>query len=111
MKLTELNPRWVDGHPDRKGIAVEFDCPGPCCAGKPSIAPAFHDPGEGTTKKQRLYVRLARPLDGGAVFNLHPGCTAWDHSGTTFDDLTLMPSVDASGFGHWHGFITNGEVR
>lgn len=36
--------------------------------------------------------------------------------GITFDcphcrTLTLTPSVDASKHGHWHGFITNGEIR
>ena len=32
-------------------------------------------------------------------------------SGEGFVDLSLTPSVDASKAGHWHGFITNGEVR
>lgn len=31
--------------------------------------------------------------------------------GDTFDNLTLTPSVDRSGDGHWHGFITNGVCR
>jgi hypothetical protein len=26
------------------------------------------------------------------------------------DDLTVTPSLDASRSGHWHGFITNGEI-
>ncbi len=33
-------------------------------------------------------------------------------SGDTFETLTLTPSIDANVdiAGHWHGFITNGEV-
>jgi hypothetical protein len=27
------------------------------------------------------------------------------------DNLTVTPSIDASASGHWHGFITNGEIR
>ncbi len=36
----------------------------------------------------------------------------WTRSGDTFETLTLTPSVDAAshGVGHWHGFITNGEI-
>lgn len=33
----------------------------------------------------------------------------WRASGTSFDDLTLSPSVNVD-HEHWHGFITNGEV-
>jgi hypothetical protein len=27
------------------------------------------------------------------------------------DDATVTPSLDAGASGHWHGFITNGEIR
>lgn len=32
------------------------------------------------------------------------------HGDEDFRTLTLTPSVDASKAGHWHGFITNGEI-
>lgn len=43
---------------------------------------------------------------------------AWSISGTKpidpkaafVTDLTVTPSIDASASGHWHGFITNGEI-
>lgn len=36
----------------------------------------------------------------------------WELNGVEdFHNLTLTPSVDASKVGHWHGFITNGEIR
>lgn len=35
----------------------------------------------------------------------------WNVSGSSFDDLTLTPSVHLAGAGcGWHGFVTNGEV-
>jgi hypothetical protein len=38
----------------------------------------------------------------------------WKWNGPTWADfittLTVMPSIDASDSGHWHGFITNGQV-
>lgn len=38
-----------------------------------------------------------------------PGPGRWAATGTSFDDLTLSPSVNVDNE-HWHGFITNGEV-
>jgi hypothetical protein len=43
---------------------------------------------------------------------------SWSISGTVpadtraafVTDLTVRPSIDASASGHWHGFITNGEI-
>lgn len=35
----------------------------------------------------------------------------WSVSGSSFDDLTLTPSVDLTPGCAWHGFITNGEIR
>ncbi len=31
--------------------------------------------------------------------------------GPIFETMTITPSIDASASGHWHGFITNGEIR
>lgn len=31
-------------------------------------------------------------------------------SWSSFETLTVIPSIDASKSGHWHGFITNGQV-
>ena len=78
---------------DRAGMGLTFDCP--CCLG--------------TAKATRLTAFLANPIDGGLTSD--DGGPLWTRSGETFDNLTLTPSVDVSQFGHWHGFITNGEIR
>jgi hypothetical protein len=48
--------------------------------------------------------------DRGVPDDALPGPGPWTASGTGFDDLTLSPSVNVTN-GHWHGFVTNGEIR
>jgi len=36
---------------------------------------------------------------------------AWNISGQSFENMTVTPSIDASGSGHWHGNITNGVIQ
>lgn len=106
MRLTDprLRVNWV-GADGRRGIGISLQCP--CCF------------------KCRVSVYFANPLDGGAPYGLKPapeGATPemaerfrrynlrWQRTGDTFETISLMPSVDVSDSGHWHGFITNGEV-
>lgn len=35
----------------------------------------------------------------------------WSASGTSYDDLTLAPSIQVNSGCRWHGFIENGGVR
>ncbi len=104
MRLTDLDPHWY-AYAGRHGQGIDFDCPH-CPAGQ----------------RTKLAVAFANPLDGGPPEELRdfkfPDGTAgrtvyWYRTGETFDMLSLSPSVDAQsrGVGHWHGFITQGEVR
>lgn len=34
----------------------------------------------------------------------------WTAIGEDLDNVTITPSIDASKAGHWHGFITNGQI-
>ena len=103
MRLIELEPRWY-GTRDSAGIVgMSFLCP--CC------------------KKIRIAVRFSHSApyilqpDGAVhiptqiwkITGDAPSFSEYKHEG--FDNVSLTPSVDASGFGHWHGFITNGEIR
>lgn len=111
VKLIELEPRWVAeyGAPDDAKQGVSFLCPhcrivklavffSPTICGRPPVdIDAFH--------KARWDEAHAHLEDH------HVGATIWTRvSGETFDDLTLSPSIDASKWGCWHGFITNGEA-
>jgi hypothetical protein len=87
MKLAALNPRWITG-----GVGMTFDCPGPCCAG--------------TTEKRRLFVLF----EDDSLPPGPPDQRRWKRTGTTFDMLTLAPSIDFGAIGHWHGHVQAGEI-
>lgn len=103
MKLNDLDPRWcidadivlggrVAHDENRIGMGLSFACP--CCVGTP--------------RETRLALFVSNPVDGKPPAD---GCAAlWRRAGTSFDDLTLSPSIDASAHGHWHGFVTHGEI-
>jgi hypothetical protein len=97
MRLIELQPRWWsahagehDGGHDRHGVT--FLCP--------------------HCKTQRLGVAFDHSPAHLDLPNTPYAENVWHAEGdTSFETLTLTPSVDASSCGHWHGFITNGEIR
>lgn len=92
MRLVDLNPRWWAAA-GRHGQGIRFDCP--CCvaAGRPPVL---------------VLVAFANPLDGGAP--CAERSPHWSRQGETFDDLTISPSIDGSSTGHWHGWVTAGEI-
>lgn len=102
MKLTDLNPRFVDAGgqgvmnadktpiPKRHGIGLSFDCPCGC-------------------KETRVYVSFENPIDGGEVYEKDR--PTWKRTGDNFDNITLTPSIFRSGGCRWHGFLTNGETK
>lgn len=101
MRLAELEPRWVgldgvDGH-----VGLTFLCPH--CR-QERLAVAIHHRGHEAFDDAAIRAHLP----GGDGFAAH----IWTVEGADdFAALTLTPSVDASRVGHWHGWITNGEIR
>lgn len=98
MRLVDLEPRYYGRSPtDRLGIS--FDCPH-CPGDGPRLAIAIHMDG----------TNFDPDPDNSQQFAA--GETVWTiASGDSFQNLSLTPSVDASQHGHWHGFITNGEIK
>lgn len=116
MNLTELNVRGVASYADkdseRRGMGMGFTCPH-CYllfkAGK-------------IAWPQRLVVWFANPIDGGppqppepipegppeAVKAAQMRNNRWQRTGEDLATISLSPSVDCEG--HWHGFVTNGEI-
>ena len=97
MRLIELKPKWISDlytfHPEVK-FGVTFLCP--------------------HCRKQRLAIFFDNPIGGiNHTYYLPKPQNGryWGRSGETFETLSLTPSIDASQSGHWHGFITNGEVK
>lgn len=98
MKLTELNPRWYALQEGGPRVGLTFDCPH--CRSR-RLGVGFH--------------HAASDLIADAEPETHgPGESRWVISGdqhtTSFESVSLTPSIDASKFGCWHGFITNGEI-
>lgn len=104
MKLTDLHPKWITlyGSTVPLYIGITFRCP--------------HCPDGERGETCYLAVYFTNPVDPD---NWLPRITplgkladnVWNRVGESFENLTLTPSIDASKVGHWHGFITNGEVR
>lgn len=101
MKLTDLNPKWF-AEPGRHGQGIGFDCPHCKLAAASVDAPI-----------ERIQIPLSNPVDGGPAFPPSPGYAArWDRYGDclpSFETLSIAPSINF--VGHWHGYITGGEVR
>lgn len=106
MKLIDLNPHWVVPPQCAAGVrlyvGITFRCP--------------HCPVGERGEVCYIGVFFTNPVDpDGWLPRIEPlGKMAehqWVRTGDTFETMSLMPSVDASKHGHWHGFITNGEVR
>jgi hypothetical protein len=94
MRLVDLDPRFFGVSDGRTRVGVDFECPHCAATGIPK------------DERERIPVPFTNPLDGGAPLKGQ----AWQRTGDTFDTMSLTPSVDGSHFGHWHGYITNGEI-
>lgn len=108
-KLTELNPEWLGGGGEGIGHVlpdgttnwnippytggITFDCPCGRCG-------------------KRCTIIWKNPPESGIPGT--PFKEGWNRiSGTTFDDLTLKPSIyrnPKNGGCGWHGFITDGHA-
>lgn len=108
MKLTELDPHWIQPpqwSPQAAPfyIGVSFLCPhcthGPC-------------PTCGNHRGKRLAFHFWPPIDPTDILaRITPLPHDGYHqrvSGDTFDTLTIAPSIGLQP--HWHGHITNGEM-
>jgi hypothetical protein len=110
MKLTDLDPSWID-HGGRRGIGVRFRCmvPGHCSG--------------------YLWILFANPLDGGPAwegesfklilekrdeegqyekykYDRPCGTCRWRRTGDNFATMSMSPSVNAHCCGHLT--LTNG---
>lgn len=107
MRLTDLEPRWI--HPN----VFVFLCPH-CRKDLLSCKNV-----EMSMKDQRKlfekefgadWNNLVVPSNPSTVWSIS-GSVPTDIRGAFITDLTVTPSIDASASGHWHGFITAGEIK
>ena len=115
MRLTELEPRWIadyDAPPDAKQ-GVSFLCP--CCK-TTRIGAWFDTPVCGNPDADPVKFQHTRAMGEESALNhpewdTHLGRVLWHRTGDTFETLSLSPSIDCSKWGHWHGYVTNGEIK
>ena len=109
MRLLDFQPHWIGpmnwSSPAPYYIGVSFLCPH--C---PKDAPEH-----GPERRRRLAVSFWPHIDPTEVAKMFavPWPDTGGHrrvSGETFDTLSLSPSVGFESIGHWHGWLTNGEL-
>ncbi|HEY6965865.1 MAG TPA: hypothetical protein VI229_00225 [Burkholderiales bacterium] len=118
MKLIELQPQWLERDGVRVGIM--FKCPHcrsdwltcfrvamPIWGGEVA-APRLYSGQMGYVRDALNAINLQEVREN-SVVPCNPSI-AWKFEGTTFDDLTISPSLDCSASGHWHGFIRGGMI-
>ncbi len=98
MRLVDLAPRWFILEEGGPIVGVSFECPH-CHQTRLGIL--FH----------RAAASLVSQVAYLASHGNDPARQVWELKGSQdFGRLTLSPSIDASAVGHWHGFITDGEI-
>jgi hypothetical protein len=109
MKLTELEPRWINWNvfvflcPHCREILLS--CKNISLSRFEQRVMFERELGDDWDKK-------VVPMDPDFKWQIHgPGPIVNGYQvGVDFDRLTVTPSIDASASGHWHGFITRGEI-
>lgn len=127
MKLADLNPRWLERDGTRLGLILQ--CPHCVAAGltRPALGEAWHHKQhvslltcffQPTPKKEQFKLLWAagEELDEDGYPSVHiipcnPSAQWKVVGGSDFADLSLAPSLDASAAGHWHGHLTDGEIK
>lgn len=98
MRLVELQPRWYVAKEGGHRVGLTFLCPH-CQTIRLGVA--FHHEGIDAIKDDEPETSI-------------PGAPSWtitnDDDMTSFENVSLHPSIDTSHFGHWHGFILNGAT-
>jgi hypothetical protein len=115
MRLVDLNPWWFGALGiDTGKDGMTFLCPCAKCLANPDtqvrLAVQFANPVGAEPKPAMTFKEKRRHVHDLRTFDVPPGFL-WTRLGETFEAITITPSVDASKAGHWHGFITAGEVR
>lgn len=100
MRLVDLMPRWV--HPN----VFAFLCP--------HCRRVFLTCKNVVMASDAQYEILeADPIgQNDAVYVLSRADFAWTFAtAAAFESMSVTPSVDAGAAGHWHGYITAGEIK
>ena len=111
MRLIDLEPRWVGLNgsmwnlPGTLHLGISFLCPH-CLEQRLAVMfKPFIDPENLADKVPWAIPGYPNPNTGNVE-----EVTWWNRVGDTFETISFTPSIDASSSGHWHGYITNGNI-
>jgi hypothetical protein len=104
VKLTELEPRWIEKDGRRVGFVFR----------SPTDQRCWQTVTAEPVPRREQWALIKEAADSANFQSANPDF-AWTIEGgiegADFETLTVTPSVDGSAGGLWHGFITNGEIR
>ena len=110
MKLTDLDPRWIQTRMVRAGIS--FLCP--CCRSVRLTCFVEHTPHQLQFRMLADCGIIEVDEDGDPkradIVPCNPQAK-WQISGDNFENVSITPSIDASASGHWHGYVTGGRAQ
>lgn len=117
MRLVDLDPRWIERDGKRVGFAFISPVQRVRSDGTYNPTPyrlsCFSVPLHMHEQEELLEKTLGTDLNKFAL--LCRDNYAWTVINgietATFETMTVLPSVDASGAGLWHGFIKNGNIE
>lgn len=121
MRLVDLEPRWIAGYDaSARSMREHTDVRQASDTGGRDITPITIQQAQGVMFLCPVcFLKNGGPIgtehvlcwfkDRGIPPDALPGPGRWTATGTSFEDLTLSPSVDVDK-GHWHGFIQGGEI-
>ena len=102
-RLLNLNPRW-QMTTDGVVYGISYDCP----CGLPVWEPDKERPYGECCPAGGTACLPTKTNFAGAAPARHAREQGWEMTGTSFETLTLSPSVHL--VGHWHGWIREGMV-
>lgn len=113
MNLIDLDPRWLEL--DGRKVGMIMRCPHCAAQDRKQWLSCFFEPmavlNGGEWPNQ--YALFEKAIDKEDNINEVVPCnkhSKWMRSSDDFASMSIMPSIDASAAGHWHGFIRNGEI-
>lgn len=127
MKLTDLEPEWVN-YVDGRSYRRFSDNHSHVHYNPEEVAEGYHDQSEDFAHADGIqflcpacFAKNNGPIGTESVIawfrnrphvgaDAMPGPGRWAATGTSFEDLTLSPSINVD-HGHWHGFVENGLIR
>jgi hypothetical protein len=109
MRLTELEPRWLEYEGRKVGILLR--CPHCRSTWLSCMFERFPVLNRGEEPNQYAIFKAALG-DDDAADDVVPCSRAakWSRTSDDFATMTIDPSLDASASGHWHGQIIDGDV-